>query len=154
MHASGICYTDVHMTEGVLPASFPNTMGHEHVGEIEELGQNVTTRKIGDRIGVPWVQNMAGLEPWFPLPGTRESSIHMSNGRLDWDWNVGCSFICYSGTLFWLSLDHATASPTFFLLPALRLKNNKSGWAPFSRLVFGNLGGGVGSIRSGGKYFL
>jgi D-arabinose 1-dehydrogenase-like Zn-dependent alcohol dehydrogenase len=52
MHASGICYTDVHMTEGVLPASFPNTIGHEPVGEIVELGQNVTTRKIGDRVGV------------------------------------------------------------------------------------------------------
>src|SRR4026209_360026 len=64
MHASGICYTDVHMTEGVLPASFPNTIGHEPVGEIVELGQNVTTRKIGDRIGVPWVQNTCGRCEW------------------------------------------------------------------------------------------
>src|SRR5678810_1062389 len=50
MHASGICYTDVHLTEGVLPARFPNTLGHESVGEIVELGQNVTTRKVGDRV--------------------------------------------------------------------------------------------------------
>src|SRR6187551_1468473 len=64
MHASGICYTDVHMTEGVLPASFPNTIGHEPVGEIVELGQNVTTRKIGDRVGVPWVQNTCGRCEW------------------------------------------------------------------------------------------
>ena len=27
MHVSGICYTDVHMTEGLLPAQFPNTIG-------------------------------------------------------------------------------------------------------------------------------
>lgn len=38
--------------------------------------------------------------------------------------------------------------PLFFLLPARRLKDKKkavgkmSGWAPFSRLVFGNLGSG------------
>ena len=64
MHASGICYTDVHMTEGLLPASFPNTIGHEPVGEIVELGQNVTTRKIGDRVGVPWVQNTCGRCEW------------------------------------------------------------------------------------------
>jgi alcohol dehydrogenase len=64
MHASGICYTDVHMTEGILPARFPNTLGHEPVGEIVELGQNVTTRKIGDRVGVPWVQRTCGRCEW------------------------------------------------------------------------------------------
>jgi alcohol dehydrogenase len=64
MHASGICYTDVHMTEGILPARFPNTLGHEPVGEIVELGQNVTTRKIGDRVGVPWVQHTCGRCEW------------------------------------------------------------------------------------------
>ena len=64
MHASGICYTDVHMTEGILPANFPNTIGHEPVGEIVELGKNVTTRKTGDRVGVPWVQHTCGRCEW------------------------------------------------------------------------------------------
>jgi D-arabinose 1-dehydrogenase-like Zn-dependent alcohol dehydrogenase len=64
MHASGICYTDVHMTEGILPARFPNTIGHEPAGEIVELGQNVTTRKVGDRVGVPWVQRTCGRCEW------------------------------------------------------------------------------------------
>jgi dehydrogenase len=64
MHASGICYTDVHMTEGLLPAQFPNTIGHEPVGEIVELGDAVTTRKIGDRVGVPWVQHTYGRCEW------------------------------------------------------------------------------------------
>ncbi len=44
--------------------SFPNTIGHEPVGEIVELGQNVTTRKIGDRVGVPWVQHTCGRCEW------------------------------------------------------------------------------------------
>ena len=64
MHASGICYTDVHMTEGKLPARLPNTLGHEPVGEIVELGQSVTTRKIGDRVGVPWTQYTCGRCEW------------------------------------------------------------------------------------------
>jgi threonine dehydrogenase-like Zn-dependent dehydrogenase len=34
MHASGICYTDVHETLGHLPGSFPRILGHEPVGEI------------------------------------------------------------------------------------------------------------------------
>jgi alcohol dehydrogenase len=57
IHASGLCYTDVHITEGHLPTSaFPRTIGHEPAGEIVELGSGVTGRKIGDRVGVPWVQ--------------------------------------------------------------------------------------------------
>ena|SRR2546422_112576 len=31
------CYTDVHITEGALPTSFPRTLGHEPVGEIVEI---------------------------------------------------------------------------------------------------------------------
>jgi alcohol dehydrogenase len=57
IHASGLCYTDVHITEGHLPtSSFPRTIGHEPAGEIVKLGDGVITRKIGDRVGVPWVQ--------------------------------------------------------------------------------------------------
>jgi alcohol dehydrogenase len=29
MHASGICYTDVHQTLGHLPGPFPRILGHE-----------------------------------------------------------------------------------------------------------------------------
>lgn len=47
-----MCYTDVHITEGLLPsASFPRIIGHEPVGEIVEVGDGVTKRKIGDRVG-------------------------------------------------------------------------------------------------------
>jgi D-arabinose 1-dehydrogenase-like Zn-dependent alcohol dehydrogenase len=53
MHASGICYTDVHATHGTLGVKFPYTIGHEPAGEIVELGKGVTTRKVGNRVGVP-----------------------------------------------------------------------------------------------------
>jgi D-arabinose 1-dehydrogenase-like Zn-dependent alcohol dehydrogenase len=56
IHASGPCYTDVHLTHGVLPLQFPRVLGHEPVGEIVELGPGVTTRKVGDRVGVGWVE--------------------------------------------------------------------------------------------------
>jgi len=38
-HASGLCYTDVHITEGL----FPRTKGHEPVSEIVEVGDGVIT---------------------------------------------------------------------------------------------------------------
>lgn len=64
IHASGICYTDVHITHGVLGVNFPNTIGHEPAGEIVELGEGVTNRKIGDRVGVPWLQTTCGRCEW------------------------------------------------------------------------------------------
>jgi alcohol dehydrogenase len=68
IHASGLCYTDVHVTEGDLPAQwlpkFPCTIGHEPVGEIAAVGVGVTSRKVGDRVGVPWLQSTCGRCEW------------------------------------------------------------------------------------------
>jgi alcohol dehydrogenase len=64
IHASGICYTDVHITKGGLGVKFPYTIGHEPAGEIVALGEGVTTRKVGDRVGVPWVQSTCGRCEW------------------------------------------------------------------------------------------
>jgi len=65
IHASGLCYGDIHISEGHLPTShFPRTIGHEPAGEIVELGEGVTTRNIGDRVGVPWVQTSCGRCEW------------------------------------------------------------------------------------------
>ncbi len=66
IRASGLCYTDVHITEGELPIpiQFPRTIGHEPVGEIVEVGEGVTSRKVGDRVGVPWIQSSCGRCEW------------------------------------------------------------------------------------------
>jgi alcohol dehydrogenase len=66
IHASGLCYTDVHITEGriPIPIAFPRTIGHEPAGEIVEVGEGVISRKIGDRVGVPWFQASCGRCEW------------------------------------------------------------------------------------------
>src|ERR671929_1369401 len=64
IHASGICYTDVHITKGALGVKFPYTIGHEPAGEVVALGEGVTTRKVGDRVGVPWLQSTCGRCEW------------------------------------------------------------------------------------------
>ncbi|MGO8735360.1 MAG: alcohol dehydrogenase catalytic domain-containing protein [Terriglobia bacterium] len=64
IHASGLCYTDVHFTNGELSMELPHILGHEPVGEIVALGVGVTTRKVGDRVGVPWVQATCGRCEW------------------------------------------------------------------------------------------
>jgi alcohol dehydrogenase len=64
IHASGLCYTDVHQTNGQLPGSFPRILGHEPVGAIVAVGPGVRTRRVGDRVGVPWVQASCGRCEW------------------------------------------------------------------------------------------
>jgi len=64
VHASGLCFTDVHITRGYIPTTFPRVLGHEPAGEIVALGEGVTTRKVGDRVGVPWVQAACGRCEW------------------------------------------------------------------------------------------
>jgi alcohol dehydrogenase len=65
MHASGICYTDVHLTLGHLPGPFPRILGHEPAGEIVAVAPDVTTRKVGDRVGTAWIQSTRG---WSARP--------------------------------------------------------------------------------------
>lgn len=42
----------------------PLILGHEPVGEIVELGAGVTDLKVGDRVGVSWVQKGCGRCPY------------------------------------------------------------------------------------------
>ncbi|MFL6358779.1 MAG: alcohol dehydrogenase catalytic domain-containing protein [Nitrososphaeraceae archaeon] len=80
MHASGICYTDVHATHGALGVKFPYTIGHEPAGEIVELGEGVTTRKIGDRVGVPWLQSTCGRCEWCQRGKSSFCPNHIATG--------------------------------------------------------------------------
>src|SRR5919201_4480540 len=64
IHGSGICYTDVHITKGGLGVKFPHTIGHEPAGEIVAIGYGVTTSKVGDTVGVPWLQSTCGRCEW------------------------------------------------------------------------------------------
>ena len=52
--ASAICGTDLHLVRGTLPGVKPGTiLGHEGVGVIEELGKDVRSFKLGDRVVIP-----------------------------------------------------------------------------------------------------
>ncbi len=59
-HASGLCYTNVHITKGNIPTQFLRTLGHEPGGKIVAVAEGVTSRQVGDRVGIPWVQSSCG----------------------------------------------------------------------------------------------
>ncbi|WP_166554849.1 alcohol dehydrogenase catalytic domain-containing protein [Mycolicibacterium sp. CBMA 226] len=60
VHASGMCFTDAWATQGFGGDIYPQTPGHEIVGEVVAVGAGVRTRQIGDRVGATWVQSACG----------------------------------------------------------------------------------------------
>jgi propanol-preferring alcohol dehydrogenase len=54
--ACAVCRTDLHVVDGELPnRKLPLVPGHEIVGRIEQVGENVGNFKIGERVGIPWL---------------------------------------------------------------------------------------------------
>ncbi|MDG4824339.1 alcohol dehydrogenase catalytic domain-containing protein [Asanoa sp. WMMD1127] len=61
IHACGLCYTDALIARGVLSfRPFPMVLGHEGVGEVVAVGEGVTARRVGDRVGLPITQKACG----------------------------------------------------------------------------------------------
>jgi len=60
--ACGVCRTDLHVVDGELPnIRYPVIPGHEIVGRVDNLGAGVTTHRIGDRVGIPWLGHTCGV---------------------------------------------------------------------------------------------
>src|SRR2546430_4563596 len=52
--ACGVCRTDLHVVDGVLPnPKLPIVPGHEIVGRVAAIGASVAGLAIGERVGVP-----------------------------------------------------------------------------------------------------
>ncbi len=55
---NGLCHTDIHMRDNDWGVSqFPLVAGHEVVGVVTERGEDVTSLKTGDRVGLGWIRN-------------------------------------------------------------------------------------------------
>ena len=54
--ACAVCRTDLHVIDGELhDPKLPLILGHEIVGRVTRLGENVSTLSVGQRVGVPWL---------------------------------------------------------------------------------------------------
>ena len=55
---AGFCHSDIHPVNGDWgPMPFPVVPGHEIVGVVTEVGTDVTTHQVGDRVGVGCMVN-------------------------------------------------------------------------------------------------
>ncbi len=85
--ACGVCHTDVHAWRGDWPLKPkpPFIPGHEGIGSIVAVGTGVTTAKIGDRVGVPWLYSACGhceycLSAWETVCADAKYGGYTMNG--------------------------------------------------------------------------
>lgn len=52
VRAVAVCGTDFHILKGHRAVPLPKILGHEMAGDIVEIGESVTTRKVGERVTV------------------------------------------------------------------------------------------------------
>jgi len=56
VHACGVCRTDLHILDGELTEpKLPLVPGHEIIGTVAAIGEQVTRLSLGERVGVPWL---------------------------------------------------------------------------------------------------
>ncbi|KAI1131094.1 alcohol dehydrogenase [Nemania abortiva] len=70
LSVSGVCGTDASLAAGHLGPCC-DILGHEGVGRIEKIGPGVdpSVAKIGDRVGVGWIQDVCGQCSRCSVPG-------------------------------------------------------------------------------------
>ena len=55
---AGVCHSDIHTVRGDWGRiAYPQVVGHEIVGEVVEVGADVTKHAVGDRVGVGCMVN-------------------------------------------------------------------------------------------------
>ncbi|HES0797523.1 TPA: alcohol dehydrogenase AdhP [Streptococcus pyogenes] len=50
----GVCHTDLHVAHGDFGQVPGRILGHEGIGIVEEIGEGVTSLKVGDRVSIAW----------------------------------------------------------------------------------------------------
>ncbi len=79
---SSICSSDLHIKHGTVPRAKENTvLGHEFVGIVTEVGDDVKKFKVGDRVAVN-VETFCG-ECYFCKRGYVNNCVHGG-------WELGC----------------------------------------------------------------
>ena len=56
----GICHTELDEIEGRLQPKLPIVLGHQIIGKVIVLGSEVKGFKVGDRVGIAWINSACG----------------------------------------------------------------------------------------------
>ena len=60
MECCGVCHTDLHVKDGDFGDASGIVLGHEGIGKVVAIGDDVTSLAIGDRASVAWLYESCG----------------------------------------------------------------------------------------------
>ena len=87
IEATGVCHTELLAVDGDWPVKpiMPLIPGHEGVGYIAAVGEDVADLKEGDAVGIPWLHDACGLceycqTGWETLCEKQHNSGYSVNG--------------------------------------------------------------------------
>jgi len=87
VHTCGVCHTDLHTVEGELALpKLPLIPGHQVVGVVDAVGQEVTCFRVGQRLGVGWLNWSCGACEFCRrgqenlCPNARFTGLHVDGG--------------------------------------------------------------------------
>jgi len=87
METSGLCHTDIHAWKGDWPVKpgLPFIPGHEGIGLVEAVGDDVTRVAVGERVAIPWLGMACGtcehcISGWETLCESQENSGYSIDG--------------------------------------------------------------------------
>jgi S-(hydroxymethyl)glutathione dehydrogenase/alcohol dehydrogenase len=63
VHASGLCHSDAHLTDGDLQVELPFVGGHEGAGIVKKVGSKVTRVQVGDHVCTSFIP-VCGVCKW------------------------------------------------------------------------------------------
>lgn len=97
---AGICGSDIHAYKGLHPFRIPPVLiGHEVVGKVIEVGQNVTKAKIGDKVAVEPQKGCGKCE--YCLKGSiNYCKERMAPGVGEWKGAMAENFVTSETTVF------------------------------------------------------
>ncbi|MBT3658325.1 MAG: alcohol dehydrogenase catalytic domain-containing protein [Rhodospirillaceae bacterium] len=63
MKAAGVCHSDLSIVNGSRPRPTPMVLGHEAAGVVAEVGDGVTSLKVGDHVAFVFVPSCGHCDP-------------------------------------------------------------------------------------------
>ena len=133
VRATGVCRSDWHAWQGREPVSLPHVPGHEYAGVITAVGPEVSARRVGDRVTVPFVCGCGRCEfcaagdaqvcpdqqqPGFTMPGSFAELVAVPAADLnvvplpdDLDFVTAASLGCRFATAYRAVTAHGRVGP-------------------------------------------
>lgn len=91
VHACAVCHTDLHIVEGeVAVPALPIVPGHQIVGLVDSLGRGASKFRVGDRVGIPWLNWTDGKCEYCLrdeenlCEGARFTGLHVNGGYAEY----------------------------------------------------------------------